>query len=157
MVEETGITNLKNRQMNIRFKKNSSLDLVLIFTLICFLLGSCNTSKHGDKGLTIKNWVNWEVIFKENLSAEEKNKALLSIDKYILDAAYSSPAKAISFISIYHIPVNDANIVDPNSSRIQVNLGTVARDAVPHPRPPCCQPPIMPPGVREIREIGRSE
>lgn len=141
--------------MNI-LTKQGALKLVLLF-LMSLVLVSCNTIKYrGANVQTIKNWIGWQVSFKENVSNDERTKALLFIDKYILESTYKT-AGNISYINISHLPAVNSDNASAGTIRITVDLGTVATGVVPHPHPPCCQPPIMPGDGIQIREIGRSE
>jgi len=115
------------------------------FIAVALIFSSCSISKYGEKVVT-QNWIRWEVKFRNNVSEEDKERAFLLIDRYIIESLYKqkSPDAKLFQINITHVPVKLPNVPQANTARIFVTLGVQAsRPAVPTPHP-CCPPPIEP-------------
>jgi hypothetical protein len=104
-----------------------------------------HAANYGQKVIKIKNFINWqiEVEFKKNAIGSQKTKALIAIDKYILNylhkQVYSGMLLSIKFShtsNVVNLPKDNFVII------VEAGLGRGATDAVSTVKPPP-PPPIM--------------
>lgn len=125
------------------YKKNVALKTIIYYFLLFFLFSACGVRING----SAKKWLEWSVVFKENISQEEKDKAITSLGQYLQNSiARNNSTKVV--IPIKSL-VNERNkfvyqLYIPDNIGENVSMGSVTR----HPPPP--PPPIMPPPVSLI-------
>ena len=85
-----------------------------VFFVACiFIFSACATNRHGEKIVMIKKWIHWQIEVKQGTSSEERDKALIELDRYILmDISKQGLASKIVSIKFSHIIVENKDIIE---------------------------------------------
>ncbi len=123
--------------MNNSIKSNKPA--ILLASLITGYLIFSDYRKRQKKLEKTKKWVNWEIEFKKDTSADGKIKTLLAIDKFILDYLYKQNYFNAKRFSLNIMNSTALNIPDRFTVGISGNSGDTSMEGVatiiPKPRP----------------------
>ena len=96
-------------------KPNLAKPLIFnLFYVACiFIFSACATNRHSEKIVTIKKWIHWQIEVKQGTSNEERDKAILELDRYILmDISKQGLASKIVTIKFSHIIIENKDIIE---------------------------------------------